>query len=926
MNIEAGTFINHYKIISALGAGGMGEVYLAQDTKLERQVAVKVLLDEVASDEERVKRFVQEAKAASALNHPNILTVHEIGEFENSRYIVTELIKGKTLRERLHGEPMTLREVLDVAMQVAAALNAAHNAGIVHRDIKPENIMLRDDGIVKVLDFGLAKLIVTSVGSVDSEDATRAQVNTRPGVVMGTVLYMSPEQARGKETDARCDVWSLGVVMYEMLAGKTPFVDETANDSIASILKSDPAPLDDTVPAELRRIVRKSLQKPTDERYQTVKDLLLDVKNLKRELEFSEELERSSVPHATGSANVSTVQRSENATAIHSGVISTQNSMPQQMSSAEYIVSEIRSHKVAFGGGLILLLVVVGAVFSIYKYSGFGSSGKKELSLADATITKLTTNGKATWAAISPDGKYVAHIQRDGVETSIYLRQVATQSNVRIVAPDENAFLQDLYFSPDGNYIYYNSFGPDALHRSLFRVPTLGGESRKVKEDLFRVISFSPDGAQFAFSRRVGDLFQLLTSNADGSDEQKLLETNPKEGLDNIAWSPDGKKIVYEIFKFELWENKDSGTTSLYEIQIADRSTRRFSVKDWSHIFSLSWLPDSNSLLMLASEKKEPIQVWQISYPDGTAKRLTNDPDGYIAMSASADLGTLAVVKSTTTSNIWVAPTSDPNLVRPATSGSERTAEGPSWSPDGRIFFNFSSRGNSDIWSVNPDGSSLNQITSTTEREDFPIVSPDGQTIAYSTYDGSSQGWLRNADGSNLRPITKGGAVGDWLLQDFSPDGRWLFFAELSNNKFALWKTAADGSGEPIKISDKNLDGIAFSPDGKQMAYVNLGAKPVRLEISPIDSSDPVKTLQLCATCGGSLRWSPDGRFLVYTDTANTGAGNLMAQPVSGGEPRKLTNFTSEQIYRFCYSRDGKQIAYARGTQTSDVLLYSNIK
>ncbi len=217
-DIEAGASIGHYRIVTKIGTGGMGEVYLAQDAKLERQVALKVLLDEVAGDEERVRRFVQEAKAASALNHPNILTVYEIGEFEHTRYIATELIKGETLRDRLRGEPMTLREVLDVAMQVAAALNAAHGAGIVHRDIKPENIMLRDDGIVKVLDFGLAKLNANPAGQADSEDATRAQVNTRPGVVMGTVLYMSPEQARGKETDARCDVWSLGVVMYEMLA------------------------------------------------------------------------------------------------------------------------------------------------------------------------------------------------------------------------------------------------------------------------------------------------------------------------------------------------------------------------------------------------------------------------------------------------------------------------------------------------------------------------------------------------------------------------------------------------------------------------------------------------------------------------------------------------------------------------------------
>ncbi|CAN5461873.1 hypothetical protein BH10ACI2_BH10ACI2_13370 [soil metagenome] len=381
--------IAHYKIISTIGAGGMGEVFLAQDTKLDRQVALKVLLDEVAGDEDRVRRFVQEAKAASALNHPNILTVYEIGEVEQTRYIATELIKGETLRDRLRGEPMTLREILDVAMQVAAALNAAHSAGIVHRDIKPENIMLRDDGIVKVLDFGLAKLTAATTGSVESEDATRAQVNTRPGVVMGTVLYMSPEQARGKETDARSDVWSLGVVIYEMLTKQTPFAGETANDSIAAILTKEPAPLDDVTPSELRRIVRKSLQKPTDERYQTVKDLLLDVKNLKRELEFSEELERSQVPHSTGSSNVGTAQMSEQATAAFgvppSGriLIDTQERPPKgenpnvtTSSSLEYAVTQAKSHKLAVG---IIALVLLGVISAVAYFGFIARSGAKQI-------------------------------------------------------------------------------------------------------------------------------------------------------------------------------------------------------------------------------------------------------------------------------------------------------------------------------------------------------------------------------------------------------------------------------------------------------------------------------------------------------------------------------------------------------------------
>jgi serine/threonine protein kinase/tetratricopeptide (TPR) repeat protein len=351
--------IAHYKIISKIGSGGMGAVYLAEDTKLDRQVALKILLDDLAKDADRVRRFVQEAKAASALNHPNILTIHEIGESEGQHYIATELIKGETLRDRLRKAPLSLRDTIDISLQTASALNAAHEAGIVHRDIKPENIMIRDDGGVKVLDFGLVKLSEKK-NEADSSDPTR--VKTSPGTVMGTATYMSPEQARGKETDNRTDIWSMGVVLYEMLSGKTPFAGESTNDTIAAILKSEPEPIDGAVPQELRRMIRRTLQKRADERYQTVKDMLLDIRDLKRDLEFSEELERSHIPNQSRSSNVSTGQLGEHRTLFHTGSPSTQTSLASQPSSAEYLVSEVRKHKFATLAVLVaLFLATVGA-------------------------------------------------------------------------------------------------------------------------------------------------------------------------------------------------------------------------------------------------------------------------------------------------------------------------------------------------------------------------------------------------------------------------------------------------------------------------------------------------------------------------------------------------------------------------------------
>src|SRR5437016_12371029 len=309
MALTAGTKLGRYEILSKLGAGGMGEVYLAQDTKLDRGVALKILPDEVAAHPDRMKRCVQEAKAASALNHPNIITIYEIDETESGHFIATEFIDGETLRERELKAPLKLGQSLDIAAQIAGALSAAHIAGIVHRDLKPENVMLRQDGIVKVLDFGLAKLTATALGSVDREAPTRANVKTDPGVVRGTAIYMSPEQARGLPVDSRTDIFSLGVVLYEMIAGRLPFDGSNRNEIMASVLSDkQPQPLtrySSEAPTELGRIVLKALRKNRDERYQTIQDMLLDLKSLKQELEFAQKLERSVPPKSEADASPS---------------------------------------------------------------------------------------------------------------------------------------------------------------------------------------------------------------------------------------------------------------------------------------------------------------------------------------------------------------------------------------------------------------------------------------------------------------------------------------------------------------------------------------------------------------------------------------------------------------------------------------------
>jgi len=365
-----GQRIGPYEILSKLGAGGMGDVYLAQDDRLGRKVALKLLLSRFTSDADRLRRFQKEARAASALNHPNILTIHEIGQIDGHPFIATEFIDGQTLREHTAKALIKLEEALEVAVQVASALAAAHQGGIIHRDIKPENIMIRHDGFVKVLDFGLVKL--TESRAIESGASTL--VNTDAGVVMGTANYMSPEQARGLMVDTRTDIWSLGVVLYELVTGRVPFEGATPSDVLSLILQKEPAPLarySPEVPTELERIIRKALHKDREERYQTVKDFLIDLKNLRRDVQFKAELDRSSSPNESDEAL--TVMSSGQAVAGTAKQPAAQTNLvnaARPTSSAEYIVAEIKGHKqgVAIALGAIVLLSVAGAAY----YFGFG--------------------------------------------------------------------------------------------------------------------------------------------------------------------------------------------------------------------------------------------------------------------------------------------------------------------------------------------------------------------------------------------------------------------------------------------------------------------------------------------------------------------------------------------------------------------------
>jgi serine/threonine protein kinase/tetratricopeptide (TPR) repeat protein len=416
MTLAQGTKLGRYEIRSQLGAGGMGEVYLAVDTELDRTVAIKILPSALAADQQRLHRFIQEAKAASALNHPHILTIYEIGTTGTSRFIATEFIDGDTLRQRINAG-MKLVDILEISIQIGSALAAAHTVGIIHRDLKPENVMIRRDGFVKLLDFGLAKLSQPDGSLTDTEAPTKAMVNTAAGTVMGTANYMSPEQAKGINVDTRTDLWSVGAVLYEMITGHLPFAGDTTTETISLILQKEPAPLTrytNEAPAELERIVTKALTKDREERYQTAKDLALDLRNLKRKLEVDAEIERTVPPEirtlrSTSGSKVAATATGSEPTA--------QQSAGPSASSAEYIVSSIKEHK--RGAGVVLAaLVLVGAGIA-YLYSV--RTGRSAIdSIAVLPLVNTSADPNAEWLS-------------DGITESI-INNLSQLPNLTVIA------------------------------------------------------------------------------------------------------------------------------------------------------------------------------------------------------------------------------------------------------------------------------------------------------------------------------------------------------------------------------------------------------------------------------------------------------------------------------------------------------------
>ncbi len=933
-----GQRIANFHVLSLIGEGGMGEVYLVEDTRLGRRVALKLLSPAFTSDADRMRRFMQEARAASALNHPNILTVHEIGRANGFDFIATEFIEGETLRTAMAQGRLRLTQALDVAAQVAGALAAAHAAGVVHRDIKPENIMLRPDGYVKVLDFGLAKLAGQGF-ETGNEASTVARVETNPGVVMGTVQYMSPEQTRGLPVDARTDVWSLGIVLYEMVAIRPPFEGETHSDTIVSILEREPNPLAlhaPEAPAELERIVTKALAKDKEERYQTAEDMAIDLRRLRRRLEVQVEIELSSLQESadetsaeTGDPVVLTSPQEEGVTKTGPVVAASPTS------SLEFAVTEIRQHKAGVAlASVLLITAIVGAGFALYRLIS-RNKVNQAAPLQTMKITRLTNEGTAREAAISRDGRYVAYVLRDAGKETLRVRQVATNSDLAIV-PATEAVCLGLTFSPDGDYVYYvtikersASLVESSAQGTLYQVPVLGGASRKLIADVDSPITFSPDGRRFAFVRSELDRDEraIIVANADGTDEHRLAaRTSPDVYLGRgrfgggPAWSPDGKMIACVVGRFDRQQVVAVSAIDGAETPVGSQTLRG--------IGRLSWLPDGGGLLMVGVDQRFFPQVFEISFPTGELRKITNDLTSYNGVSVDAEARSLVTVQTDArTSYLWVMTPDEDSSGGKKILSIRGTGEG-SWTSDGRIVYVALANERWNLWVTNHDGTDQKQLTSFTNPINVrPSVSPSGRHIVFvSDQAGPRNIWRVDMDGNNLMRLTS--ATSTWPT--CSPDGRWVVYSSVSSGGPSLWKVPFEG-GDPIQLTRNTFVHTApsISPDGTMIAFADRDQTPgslVKIVVIPFEGGDPIKTFDLTpsASLDVPVRWSPDGRALTYVDTHN-GVSNVWSQAFEGGAPKPITAFTSDQIYTFDWSRDGK-IALWRGTPTRNVVLISDFR
>ena len=898
--LDPGARLAHYDIIGRLGAGGMGEVYRAHDTVLGRPVALKILPPHVVRNEERLRRFVQEARAASSLNHPHIVTIYEIGETAVAsgdgaaplHYIAMELVDGVTLGAKIHDERVGLRTLIGFVAQAAEGLAKAHAAGIVHRDLKPDNIMVSADGFTKVLDFGLAKL----APSADGSDATRTRAvgdDTRDGVILGTVAYMSPEQVQGRTADHRSDIFAMGAILYEAATRRRPFAADSDVEVMHRILRDKPEPIADlnpAVPAELRRTIRRCLAKEPERRFQSMKDLAIEL------AEIVDEYDELAAAASSGSG--STIGMAAASPARAGGP----------------------SMRVV-AGAAVLALVVIATAGYLWTRSRTPAS---PVSFGTMRMESITASGDVTEAAISPDGKFVAYVTRAAGRSAIWMHQVATGSRTALI-PAQDAPLPRLIFSPDGSYLYYTRADEQRgnfLFSWLYAVPTLGGPSRKVVFDVDTDPAFSPDGSRLAFGRGLprANENSVVVVNADGSGERTIATFPRVADALTTAWTPDGGKVVTSFV-----EMSPEWRAVAVEIDVASGAQRRLTGPRLFWMDDLRMLPDASAVLMVAADSSSARnQVWLQPYPEGTPVRVTNDLSSYDGLSLTQDGSVMAAKRVNTTFALGIVDPAAREHGQPLVASIDRGGgDDIGAAPNGTIAFSALTRGAGpaglDISVLDPGAATPRLVTR--GGENFgPTLTADGRTIVFwrEASDAPARVYAVDIDGSNLRPLTEGNGES---FPDISADGRMLLYT--MQNRREIWVRPTAG-GQARKLTDNATPaGARLSPDGRLaffLEWTDAAHTAEHLKVVPVDGGAPV--LDVAVRSARDLRWHPRGDAVTFLRSTG-GVTNIHAIAIEGGAARQLTNFERGVISTFAWI-DEQRLALLSSDSRSDVVLISN--
>jgi serine/threonine protein kinase len=871
MALTPGARLDSYEILGLLGAGGMGEVYRARDVVLKREVAIKVLPAYVSRDPDRLRRFEQEAQAAAALNHPNILAIHQFGTFEGAPYLVSELLDGCTLRQLMERGPIPVRKTTEYGVQIAHGLAAAHERNIVHRDLKPENLFIVKDGRVKILDFGLAKLIQPQL-IVNGDGPTKAH-ETEPGTVMGTVSYMSPEQVRGNAVDHRADIFAFGAILYEMLTGSRAFQRRTPAESMTAILNDEPPAISQSgqnISPGLQRVIHRCLEKSPEQRFQSAADLAFAIESL---------------TDASG------------ATVSESGVgIDSRKSSP-----AKWVIASA-----------LILTVLVGGF--LLRYFHVASRGPERASL---DIRALTESGKVRRVAASPDGRYLAYVQSDPGKSELRLLQVATQRNVQVL-PGSPLEIVNLHFSPDGSFIYYLRRLNSTDSLGVFRIAALGGPATTLASDArSRSLTVSPDGKQIAYISQTSTESQIVAIDPDGSNRRVIARRPLARDFWFIEWSPLADALAAVAIGDE-----DMG---LVRIDLQNGSIQELSTSGWGAVGQPAWSPDGATIFAPAIPSGgTTFQIWAFDPRTGAHRPITSGAKDYGEFTLSSTAGgDLVGITGNPATTLWATDPSSHLHQIPSLPG--EGFDSLIW-VDGRIV-----TGNVNELQVHdPDGTNPTRLKAYSNIYRQLARCGAGRLVYWASDDthGSHIARTDILTGSTTR-LTDGPTDG---YPTCTADGSTLVFEHCTDkgSRCAVTRKSLD-SGQSASLYDERADenSVPFlSPDGNKVLIAKSDAEDTHKWLAwvPLTGGSPqMLTMPVTAAEVTQYRWAPDGKSILYSRAEN-GVGNIWSAPLDGKAPRKLTSFLdSDNIFAFDVSPDNR-LALCRGSWVSDAVLIKNAK